>query len=66
MKNLPIRAMLIRLMLSISMFLLFTACADSKPSIEEQDACFDEYIDTYKEEYPEATLQKTAALKCYQ
>jgi hypothetical protein len=48
------------------MFLLFAACADSKPSIEEQDACFDEYIDTYKEEYPEATLQKTAALKCYQ
>lgn len=66
MRNLPIRAILIRLMFSLGIFLLSPACADSKPSIEEQDACFDEYIDRYKEEYPEATLQKTAALKCYQ
>ncbi len=64
--NLPIRAMLIRLMFLLSMFLLSPACNDSKPTIEEQDACFEEYIDTYKEQYPEATLQKTAALKCYQ
>lgn len=66
MKNLLTSAILIRWMLPLSIFLLVPACADNKPSIEEQDACFDEYIDMYKQEYPEATLQKTAALKCYQ
>ena len=64
--RLPFRAMLTRLVFLLSMLLLSPACVDSKPTIEEQDACFEEYIDTYKEDYPEATLQKTAALKCYQ
>ena len=64
--KLPFRAMLTRLVFLLSMLLLSPACVDSKPTIEEQDACFEEYIDTYKEDYPEATLQKTAALKCYQ
>jgi hypothetical protein len=66
MMKLPFRAMLTRLVFLLSMLLLSPACVDSKPTIEEQDACFEEYIDTYKEDYPEATLQKTAALKCYQ
>jgi hypothetical protein len=66
MMRLPFRAMLTRLVFLLSMLLLSPACVDSKPTIEEQDACFEEYIDTYKEDYPEATLQKTAALKCYQ
>jgi len=66
MKKPPIKASLTRLLLSLSCSLLFSACSDNKPSMEEQDACFHEYIDKYKEEYPEATLRKTAALKCYQ
>lgn len=41
-------------------------CHSSKPSIEEQEACFEEYVEEYSGLYPEATVKKTAALKCYQ
>jgi hypothetical protein len=41
-------------------------CQDSGLSIEEKDACFEEYIEEFKGLYPEETLRKTAALKCYQ
>lgn len=41
-------------------------CQDSGLSVEEKDACFEEYIEEFKGLYPEETLRKTAALKCYQ
>jgi hypothetical protein len=32
---------------------------------EDRDACFDRYMAEFKGQYPDSTLEKTAALKCY-
>lgn len=32
---------------------------------EDKDACFNRYMTEFKGQYPESTLEKTAALKCY-
>lgn len=51
---------------SALLLLLTAACAPSDPRVlEEQDRCYEEYIAEFRGQYPKATLEKTAALKCY-
>ena len=42
------------------------ACSQNAPTVADQQKCFDDYIAQHIESYPLATLEKTAALKCYQ
>lgn len=45
--------------------LLGTGCAEDQETMEDPDLCFERYIEEYADQYPEATLKKTAALKCF-
>lgn len=59
------KAVMLRLVSSL-LVLLMAACAPADPAVlEEQDRCFEQYIAEFRGQYPQATLKKTAALKCY-
>ena len=49
--------------LSLIVF-LGSGCAEDQETTEDPDLCFERYIEEYADQYPEATLKKTAALKC--
>ena len=42
-----------------------SGCAENQKTAEDPDLCFERYIEEYADQYPEATLKKTAALKCF-
>ena len=46
-------------------FFLGSGCAEDQKTTEDPDLCFERYIEEYADQYPEATLRKTAALKCF-
>jgi hypothetical protein len=60
------RANFSKLYLVVPLLGCAVGCQDSGRSVEEKDACFEQYIEEFKGLYPEETLRKAAALKCYQ
>ena len=59
------KAVMLRFVSSL-LLLLMAACVPDDPAVlEEQDRCFEQYIAEFRGQYPKATLEKTAALKCY-
>ncbi len=51
-------------LLSLIVF-LSSGCSEDQKNTEDADLCFEQYIEEYADQYPEATLKKTAALKCF-
>jgi hypothetical protein len=57
---------MINKMLSFSLLILMMGCESSQSSDPAaQDKCFNDYLAEFRGKYPESTLKKTAALKCY-
>ena len=54
-------------LLSILLLLLVAACEQPNAGVqqEDQDRCFEQYMTEFRGQYPKATLEKAAALKCY-
>lgn len=57
---------MINKMLALSLLMLMFGCESSKSiDTSAKDKCFNEYLAEFRGKYPESTLKKTAALKCY-